>query len=184
MRASPPQCARPQAWLTNFVGRKRFVLFHPGHRHLVEDEQGFMDVDAPDDARFPRWREAPRVEAEVGPGDVIYIPRRWPHHVRSLDDTLSLTVNFCARCNAAAVLEHAVRYAARRGACEALLGRPLRAADNLLKFCTHGGEVNLRQAAAVMGVPLERLAELLAARRQGSTDDAGGDDDNSSIEDT
>jgi ribosomal protein L16 Arg81 hydroxylase len=30
--------------------------------------------------------------AELGPGDVIYIPRGWWHHVRTLD--LSISVNF------------------------------------------------------------------------------------------
>jgi ribosomal protein L16 Arg81 hydroxylase len=51
-----------------------------------------VDVEHPDYARFPRLREAEMFVAELDPGDVIYIPRGWWHHVRTLD--LSIAVNF------------------------------------------------------------------------------------------
>ena len=36
-------------------------------------------------------------------------------------------------------------------ACEFLLGRGLRASDNIMKFCVHGGELNKSLAASIMG---------------------------------
>lgn len=31
-------------------------------------------------------------------GETIYIPRKWPHCVFSLTDTVSLTINFLPKC--------------------------------------------------------------------------------------
>ena len=167
------------AWLCNFQGRKRFLLFHPGQRRHLEDDAGFVDLLNPDEARFPKERlaRATPVEVVLGPGaplcpsrrlprspsrlprssahrvallpagETIYIPRLWPHYVESLEDTVSLTVNFLPKCNRTRVLEKVVAYARRRSVCEALLRRPLRASDNVLKFCVHGGEA---------GVPIPR----------------------------
>jgi len=49
----------------------------------------------PDFARFPKFRAALAAAqvAELGPGDAIYIPTLWWHHVESLDP-LNLLVNY------------------------------------------------------------------------------------------
>ena len=49
----------------------------------------------PDFARFPRFREALSAAhvAELEPGDAIYIPPLWWHHVESLDP-LNALVNY------------------------------------------------------------------------------------------
>jgi hypothetical protein len=54
-----------------------------------------VDPEAPDLERFPRAAEAMRhaLTAELKPGDAIYIPHMWWHHVRSLD-ALSVLVNY------------------------------------------------------------------------------------------
>lgn len=41
-----------------------------------------VNLDAPDDARFPKWAEARGVLVELSPGDVLYIPPLWWHHVQ------------------------------------------------------------------------------------------------------
>jgi len=54
-----------------------------------------VDPDAPDLERFPRAAQAMghAMTAELGPGDAIYLPHMWWHHVRSLDP-LSILVNY------------------------------------------------------------------------------------------
>lgn len=57
--------------------------------------------------RFPEYMSTTPVEVDLGPGETIYIPRKWPHCVLSLTDTVSLTVNFLPRCHRKEVLEKA-----------------------------------------------------------------------------
>jgi hypothetical protein len=87
------------------AGRRRFTLFPPDQvANLYVGPFEFtpagtpaslVDPEAPDLERFPRAAEAMAEarSAELGPGDAIYIPHMWWHHVRSLD-TLSILVNY------------------------------------------------------------------------------------------
>ena len=86
-------------------GRRRFTLFPP--EQVVNLYIGPLDfaptgapmslvhLHAPDFARFPRFRAAleAAVTAELGPGDAIYIPPLWWHHVESLEP-LNVLVNY------------------------------------------------------------------------------------------
>src|SRR5262249_15037209 len=81
-------------------GRKRFTLVAPRQSSLVYPNGLFdpfpngcqADIEQPDFTRFPRLRGVQTQVAELEPGDAIYIPRRWWHHVRRLE--LSVSVNF------------------------------------------------------------------------------------------
>ena len=87
------------------IGRRRFTLFPPDQtRNLYIGPLEFtpagapvsmVDPEQPDFERFPRAREAIAAAevAELGPGDALYIPHMWWHHVRSLDG-LSVLVNY------------------------------------------------------------------------------------------
>ena len=87
------------------AGRRRFTLFPPSqvaNLYLGPFEftpagtpASLVDPEAPDLDRFPQAAEAMAEArtAELGPGDAIYIPHMWWHHVRSLDD-LSILVNY------------------------------------------------------------------------------------------
>jgi hypothetical protein len=76
------------------AGRRRFLLFPPeqvANLYIGPIERppplSVVNVDAPDLARFPRFEAALRSawQAELGPGDSIFVPRHWWHHVTSMD---------------------------------------------------------------------------------------------------
>lgn len=79
-------------------GRKRFVLAPPrqsaslypnGPLHGVPNGAR-VDLERPDFERFPRMRDASPVVAELGPGDMLYIPRLWWHQVRTIGTCVSV----------------------------------------------------------------------------------------------
>lgn len=86
-------------------GRRRFTLFPPGEvGNLYIGPLDFAPTGAPmslvrlhepDFARFPRFRQAleAAVTAELGPGDAVFIPPLWWHHVESLE-RFNLLVNY------------------------------------------------------------------------------------------
>ncbi len=87
------------------AGRRRFTVFAPAQianlyvGPLDHAPTGtpisLVDFAKPDFERFPRFREAlarARV-AELDPGDAIYLPPLWWHHVRSLE-RLNALVNY------------------------------------------------------------------------------------------
>lgn len=87
------------------AGRRRFTLFPPeqfANLYLGPLENtpagrpvSMVDVRAPDLARFPRFAEAMRHAqvAELEPGDAIFIPSLWWHHVEGLAP-FNILVNF------------------------------------------------------------------------------------------
>ena len=87
------------------AGRRRFTLFPPeqiDNLHVGPIDFApagpcisLVDFADPDHARFPRFRAAfeHARAAELGPGDAIYIPTGWWHHVVSLD-VCNVLVNY------------------------------------------------------------------------------------------
>jgi len=87
------------------VGHRRFTLFPPeqlanlyvGPLDLTPAGQAISLVDfaRPDLARFPRFTQAAQAArvAELAPGDAIFIPSMWWHHVESLD-SFNVLVNY------------------------------------------------------------------------------------------
>ena len=76
------------------AGRRRFLLFPPEEVASLyigpidnPPPLSIVDVEAPDLERFPRFAQALRTAqvAELSPGDALFIPRHWWHHVTSLD---------------------------------------------------------------------------------------------------
>jgi len=87
------------------AGRRRFTLFpqaqienlHIGPFDFAPAGPAISLVDfaKPDFTRFPRFRAALEhaSSAELGPGDALYIPVHWWHHVVSLD-VCNVLVNY------------------------------------------------------------------------------------------
>ncbi len=79
------------------IGHRRFTLFPPeqvtnlyiGPLDLTPAGQAISLVDfhAPDLERFPKFAEAMAHAqiAELGPGDALFIPSMWWHHIEALD---------------------------------------------------------------------------------------------------
>lgn len=87
------------------VGRRRFSVLPPAQIHNLypgplEPTPGgqavsVVDFDNPDLQRFPRFREAQAALRSVvlEPGDAIYIPPLWWHHVQGLEP-FNVLVNY------------------------------------------------------------------------------------------
>jgi hypothetical protein len=76
------------------AGRRRFVVFPPeqvANLYIGPMENppplSIVDLEAPDFSRFPRFEKALATAqiAELGPGDALFMPRHWWHHVTSRD---------------------------------------------------------------------------------------------------
>lgn len=86
------------AWLAQFEGRKRLVVYPPDQSDALYG--GAVDPDEPDLIEFPRFREARgRCEGILEPGEIAFLPSKWWHQVTSLDPSLSITGNFLAGNN-------------------------------------------------------------------------------------
>ena len=117
-----PDTVRPRVWIGNAVriqthydlsdniavvvaGKRRFILFPPDQlpnlyvgpfeQTLAGSPVSLADIEAPDFDRFPRLLAALEAGliAELEPGDAIFIPYGWWHHVRSLS-ALNVLVNY------------------------------------------------------------------------------------------
>lgn len=87
------------------VGRRRFTLLPPGQVHNLypgplEPTPGgqavsVVDFHAPDFERYPRFREAlaHARSAVLEPGDALFIPSMWWHHVEGLE-RFNILVNY------------------------------------------------------------------------------------------
>jgi hypothetical protein len=113
---------RPRIWLGNTIttpahfdesnnvacvvsGKRRFILFPPeqvGNLYIgpldfapTPTPISMVDFSAPDFERFPRFREAmgAALVADLEPGDALYIPALWWHHVQSVG-ALNILVNY------------------------------------------------------------------------------------------
>ena len=118
----PPPDAVPRLWIGNatqvathfdaspnlaacVAGRRRFTLFPPEQvanlylgpldNTLAGPPNSMVDPDAPDLERYPRFAEAlaHAQVAEMAPGDALFIPAIWWHHVRAFD-RLNVLVNY------------------------------------------------------------------------------------------
>jgi Cupin-like domain len=117
------QAVAPRIWLGNRVtvpahvdesnnvacvvaGRRRFTLFPaeqvcnlyigPLDYAPTGAAMSVVDLVDPDFERFPRLKDALSAAyvAELAPGDALFIPTLWFHHVESLDQQLNVLVNY------------------------------------------------------------------------------------------
>jgi hypothetical protein len=86
------------------VGRKRVVMFSPEHYYAlypfpfwapINVSFSQLDIDHPDLALFPRFKEARAVECTLEAGDILFIPAGWWHQVYCLDHPCISVTHFC-----------------------------------------------------------------------------------------
>lgn len=87
------------AWLAQIAGRKRVTLFSPEDAPFLYDGQ--FDPLNYDPERFPLLEKTKPMVTVLEPGEVIFIPAGWVHHVVSLEPSISLTFNFANTSNLA-----------------------------------------------------------------------------------
>jgi cupin-like protein len=95
---SPMHQDLPDNLLAQVIGRKRIILVSPRDSwrmyrwpitsHLPQYSR--VDAETPDFSRFPRFAGAKQTVVELGPGDLLYLPRLWWHQARSLDFSVSV----------------------------------------------------------------------------------------------
>jgi hypothetical protein len=80
------------------VGRKRWVIFPKTQQPLLYLPSALrrshfspIDYESPDYERFPKYREATPIQFDVQPGETLFLPGGWVHHVRTLE--FSINVN-------------------------------------------------------------------------------------------
>ena len=118
----PPADAMPRLWIGNetvvathydgspnlacvVAGHRRFTLFPPEQlanlyagpldNTIAGPPVSMVDPEAPDLARYPRFAEAlaQAQVAELAPGDALFVPAIWWHHVRAFGP-LNVLVNY------------------------------------------------------------------------------------------
>jgi hypothetical protein len=95
------------AYLAQIVGKKRCVLFSPEDSDALYG--GKANVDAPDFEQFPLLRDATAYECTLEPGELLFIPYRWWHHVVSLEASITVNYNFFNRVNFEGYFTHLLR---------------------------------------------------------------------------
>ncbi|XP_046397075.1 bifunctional peptidase and arginyl-hydroxylase JMJD5 [Ischnura elegans] len=85
--------------LAQVLGSKRVILYssddskylHPYEGQLLDNTSQVDPEDPLTLSRFPDVSSAQSWECELHAGDMLYIPRRWWHHVRSLSTSFSVS---------------------------------------------------------------------------------------------
>jgi ribosomal protein L16 Arg81 hydroxylase len=95
--SSPLHFDIAQNFFAQIYGRKRFTLFKPtdtqylypaynkNYTHISEISFENLDYD-----KFPLIYKAEPFEVVLEPGDVLFLPERWWHHVKSLETSISV----------------------------------------------------------------------------------------------
>ncbi|KAI7878933.1 Clavaminate synthase-like protein [Lichtheimia hyalospora FSU 10163] len=82
------------------VGRKYIRLYAPSQTKYLYPHQGIMsntsqiDVEHPDQETFPLVNKAEYLECILQQGELLYMPPRWWHYIRSLSTSFSVSFWF------------------------------------------------------------------------------------------
>ncbi|XP_073977701.1 bifunctional peptidase and arginyl-hydroxylase JMJD5-like isoform X2 [Rhodnius prolixus] len=84
--------------LCQVVGRKKLLLYSPEdsdflypHETKMLHNTAQVDPQKPDYKSFPRYKLAKGFECVLNPGEMLYIPPKWWHYVKSMDVSFSVS---------------------------------------------------------------------------------------------
>ncbi|BES87860.1 Cupin superfamily protein [Nesidiocoris tenuis] len=84
--------------LCQVIGKKRVLLYSPDdseylhpHMETVLNNTAQVDPLNPDYEKFPTFKKAVTHYCQLGPGEILFIPPKWWHHVESLDVSFSVS---------------------------------------------------------------------------------------------
>ncbi len=82
-------------------GRKKWRLYPPENSAIVDPRvstTGYfdspIDIDNPDLTKHPLFRYLDGYEVTLEPGDILYVPPHWWHHVENLSDAIAVAYRF------------------------------------------------------------------------------------------
>lgn len=80
---------------TQVFGRKLIFLVPPEQAHLLYPfpdnvEKSQVDPDHPQWEMFPRLRDVRALRAVLEPGEILFLPKLWWHHFRSLEPSINI----------------------------------------------------------------------------------------------
>jgi hypothetical protein len=132
------------AVLCQFYGSKQIILYSPEQASfLVREGEHFVDIEKPDLQRFPDFgRAQPSYRDTLHPGEILFIPGGWLHHVTSLTDSISVTWNFVHQARLSFLCDHLSRHP-DDGELEVLrffLGDAVRADSSTSEIAAHLAE--------------------------------------------
>ena len=75
-------------------GRKRVKMIAPDYLPYIYNElhcYSSVDPENVDRDRYPLFDNVRVIDVTIGPGDILFLPVGWWHHVRGLDPTITIT---------------------------------------------------------------------------------------------
>ncbi len=99
--STPTHCAGNDNLFLQVVGTKRWHLWPPAYRHVLDVEANHGPAKhsaylpgAPDPERFPAMAHLDTWEAEIGPGDLLYVPPYTWHHVHNPEPSIGAALRW------------------------------------------------------------------------------------------
>lgn len=156
------------ALVAQLKGRKRAILYSPADLpHIHNPDVGYLDPLAPDAGDFPTWDQAVQWTEDIAPGQVLFIGTNWAHHVRTLEDSISVSFDFVEHSNLAA-------YAVSAGWAEVFGQRIKRSAAMFAEKL--GGAIDIHEIERSTNVDIGRrvMAHILHTSLRDSDDPLSG----------
>lgn len=99
--------------MSQVSGTKQITLVSPDQTHLLYNDVGvYSDVDwaAPDYERYPLFSKVKAIEVTLSPGEMLFIPVGWWHHVKALEPSITISLSNFVFPNDFRYMDPEIRY--------------------------------------------------------------------------